>query len=112
MHISWAVIIILAVLLTIAATTAAIVWVLRQYREKARNAGYPSLSGYLRAAPRTDQEMRDAVDLTLKGLIICLLGLLFPPFLLVGVIALYYGARKVAYSSLGLGLVDDAEPST
>ena len=53
--------------------------------------------------------LREAVDLALKGMVICLLGLLFPPFLLIGVIALYYGARKIAYSSMGLGLFDDAD---
>lgn len=70
--------------------------------------GYPSRSEFLRAAPATDEEKRHAADLMLKGVIICLCGLLFPPALLVGAIPLFYGARKVCYASMGLGLVDDA----
>ncbi|MBZ5499732.1 MAG: hypothetical protein LAP85_25310 [Acidobacteriia bacterium] len=78
-------------------------------RRKARQAGYATLGAYLRAAPRSDAEKRDAVDLALKGLVICLLGLILSPFLLVGVIPFFYGARKVAYTSMGLGLVDDGD---
>ena len=47
--------------------------------------------------------------MALKGLVISALGLLFPPFLLIGLFPLFYGARKLAYASMGLGLVDDAE---
>jgi len=81
---------------------------LRGQRRFARQAGYPSLGAYLRAAPQTDDEKRAAIDLALKGLVVCLLGLLFPPLLLIGLIPLFYGARKVVYASMGLGLVDDA----
>jgi len=80
-------------------------------KERARRAGFASTVEYLRAAPRTDDEKRDAVDLALKGLVVCALGLLFPPFLLVGLFPLFYGARKLAFASMGLGLVDDAERS-
>ena len=52
--------------------------------------------------------VRAAVDLALKGLVICLLGLIMPPVLLMGLFPLFYGARKIAYASMGLGLVDDA----
>jgi hypothetical protein len=76
---------------------------------RARKFGYESTRAYLRAAPRSDAEKRDAVDLALKGLASCVLGLLFPPFVLVGLIPLFYGGRKVVYASMGLGLVDDAE---
>ena len=86
----------------------AMLW--RVYQRQAANAGYASLGEFLRAAPRTDEEKRDAVDLTLKGVVICLLGLLFPPFLLIGLFPFFHGARKMAYASMGLGLVDDAEP--
>ena len=64
---------------------------------------------YLRAAPQTDDEKRDAADLALKGLVLCLLGLLFPPLLLFGLIPFFYGARKVVYASMGLGLADDPD---
>ena len=85
-----------------------LVWVLiRGQRRIAKSLGYPSLSAYLRAAPQTDAEKRAAVDLALKGLVICLLGLMMPPVLLIGLFPMFYGARKIAYASMGLGLVDD-----
>ena len=84
------------------------VWLLlRSQRRMARSLGYPSLSAYLRAAPQTDEEKRAAVDLALKGMVICLLGLLMPPVLLIGLFPMFYGVRKIAYASMGLGLVDD-----
>lgn len=78
-------------------------------RRRVKRFGYPSTVAYLRAAPRSDAEKRDAADLALKGLVFCVLGLLFPPFILVGLIPLFYGGRKLAYASMGLGLVDDAD---
>ena len=57
----------------------------------------------------TYEEKQDAVDLALKGLVVCVLGLLFPPLLLVGVFPLFFGIRKLAYSSMGLGLLDDSD---
>jgi hypothetical protein len=41
--------------------------------------------------------------------VLCLLGLLFPPFVLVGLVPLFYGGRKLVYASMGLGLVDDGD---
>jgi hypothetical protein len=84
-----------------------IAFLFRSIRRQTRRAGYSSMAAYLRAAPRTDQEKRDAADLALKGLAICLLGLLFPPLLLIGLFPFFYGARKVVYATMGLGLVDD-----
>jgi hypothetical protein len=78
-------------------------------RRQARRSGYTSVGAYLRAAPQSDEEKRDAVDLALKGLVICLIGLVFPPFLLFGLFPLFYGTRKMMYASMGLGLVDDAD---
>ena len=75
---------------------------------RTRRFGYPSTGAYLRAAPRSDEEKRDAADLALKGLVLCVLGLMFPPFILVGLVPLFYGGRKLVYASMGLGLVDDA----
>ena len=77
--------------------------------KRAKRFGYPTTGAYLRAAPRSDEEKRDAADLALRGLVCCLLGLLFPPFVLVGLIPLFYGGRKLVYASMGLGLVDDAD---
>jgi hypothetical protein len=76
---------------------------------RAKRFGYPTKRAYLRAAPRTDDEKRDAVDLALKGIACCALGLLFPPFVLAGLVPLFYGGRKLVSASLGLGLVDDAD---
>jgi hypothetical protein len=76
---------------------------------RTRRLNYPSVGAYLRAAPRSDAEKQDAADLVLKGLVFCLLGLLFPPFVLVGLVPLFYGGRKLLYASMGLGLVDDPE---
>lgn len=76
---------------------------------RANRLGYPSVRAYLRAVPRTDDEKHDAVNLAMKGLMVALLGVIFAPIVLVGLIPLFYGGRKVAYASLGLGLVDDAD---
>ena len=86
---------------------AAMVWV--SFRRQVRRLGYRSVGEYLRAVPRSDEEKRDAVSLALKGLVLCFLGLVFPPLLLIGVFPLFFGARKVAWTSMGLGLVDDAD---
>jgi hypothetical protein len=96
-------------LLVPVAGATVLLWVLvRGQRRIARAAGHPSLIAYLRAAPQTDAEKKAAADLALKGLVICFLGLIFPPLLLVGLFPFFYGARKVVYTSMGLGLLDDA----
>ncbi len=86
-----------------------VVRLLRGEKRRAREAGFPSLSAYLKAAPQTDLEKQAAVDLALKGVVICLLGLMVPPLLLVGLFPLFYGVRKIIYASMGLGLLDDAQ---
>jgi hypothetical protein len=86
---------------------AAMVW--RTKRQKARRLGYRSIGEYLRAVPRTDEEKQDAVDLALKGLAVCLIGVFLRPLFLIGIFPLYYGTRKVLYAFMGLGLVDDAD---
>jgi hypothetical protein len=80
-------------------------------RRRAKRFGYDSMSAYLRAVPRTDEERRDAADLALKGVVLCILGVIFAPLVLIGLMPLFYGGRKLAYASLGLGLVDDSDPS-
>lgn len=105
----------LAILIAAAIITAIVLLLgvgallVRRTQRRAQNMGYPSIGAYLQAAPRSDQEKRDAVDLALKGLVACLLGLVFPPLLLVGIFPLFYGARKIAWAEMGLGLVDDAD---
>lgn len=83
-------------------------WIL--FGQRADRFGYPTTRAYLRAAPRTDEEKRDAADLALKGVTCCALGLLFAPFVLIGLLPLFYGGRKLVYASMGLGLVNDADP--
>ena len=80
------------------------------FGRRARRFGYPSTGAYLRSAPGTDAEKRDAADLALRGLVLCVLGILLPPLVLVGLVPLFYGGRKLTYASMGLGLVDDADP--
>lgn len=84
--------------------------ILRPHLRASRRLGFESFGEYLRAAPVSDEEKRDAVDLTMKGVVLCLLGLLFPPLLLIGLPPLFFGGRKVAYGWMGLGLVDDSRP--
>jgi hypothetical protein len=96
------------VLLAIGASVWLVLRLLGGQKRLAREAGFPSLSAYLRAAPQTDQEKQAAVDLALKGVVICLLGLIVPPLLLIGLFPLFYGVRKIIYASMGLGLLDDA----
>ena len=78
-------------------------------RRRARKFGFSSTREYLRTAPRSDEERRDAVDLALKGLVLTMLGVVIQPLVFVGLIPLFYGGRKLMYASLGLGLVDDGE---
>jgi hypothetical protein len=75
---------------------------------RAGTLGFRSTREYLRAAPRSDEERRDAADLAMKGLVICMLGFIFPTLVLAGLVPLFYGGRKLAYASMGLGLVDDS----
>ena len=96
-------------LVFVVAVVGGLLLVLASLGRRATRFGYPSRAAYLRAAPRSDPEKRDAVDVTLQGLALCVLGLLFPPFVLVAVVPLYYGGRKLVYASMGLGLVDDPD---
>lgn len=79
------------------------------FGRRARRFGYGSRRAYLQAAPRTDEERKDAADLALKGLVLCLLGLLLAPLVLVGLVPLFHGGRKLVYASMGLGLMDDGD---
>jgi hypothetical protein len=79
------------------------------WRRRAKRAGYQTVRAYLRAAPRTDEEKRHAVELAVRGLAWCLLGILFPPLVLVGVVPLMYGTRKLCLAWLGVGIVDELD---
>ena len=61
----------------------------------------------LEKVPVTDREKREAVELTLRGVMFCVLGLLFPPLVLLGLVPLYYGLRKLALASMGVDLLED-----
>ena len=75
-------------------------------RRRISQLGYTSRWEYLRAIPRSDAERKDAADLAVRGLVICALGLVFAPIVFVGLVPLFYGARKLAWALLGLGLLD------
>jgi len=77
------------------------------WRGRLRRRGYPGLLAYLRELPRTDAERLDAVELSLKGAMLCLLGLLFPPILIIGLVPLYFGLRKLAAVRLGIKSLDE-----
>ncbi len=81
------------------------------WRGRIRRQGYPSLRAYLRELPRTDEEKLDAVELTLKGAMLCLLGLLFPPIIIIGVVPLYFGLRKLAAVQLGIKSLEADQPT-
>ena len=99
-----------AILIVFPVVLLLVAWGFRQwFRRLATRAGCATIGEYLRTPPRSDQERQDAVDLALKGLVICLLGAIFPPAVLLGIFPLFYGGRKLAYAWMGLGLVDDAE---
>jgi hypothetical protein len=81
------------------------------WRRRVQRRGYPGLLAYVRELPRSDDERLDAVELALKGAALCILGILFPPFIVVGLVPLYYGARKVAAWRLGLIGDDQGKPA-
>jgi len=78
-------------------------------RRKARRAGYQRVRDYLQAAPRSEWEKKDAVTMLMRGVVICLLGLVFTPFFLFGLLPLYYGGRKIFMILLGLDLLAEAD---
>ena len=56
--------------------------------------GYASLGAYLAAAPRTDAEKRDAVNLALQGLVLCFLGVIFAVLVTVALVLYFaYGGK-------------------
>ena len=84
------------------------------FAHRAKRFGYRSTGAYLRAAPRSDPEKRDAIDLALKGIVYFLLaGFFIPvvgPFVVfTALIPIFYGVRKLVFAWMGLGLVDDAD---
>ena len=95
-----------------AVVPVAIVLVAVLVKRRATRFGYASAGAYLQAVPRSDAEKRDAADLVLRGVVFCVLGVLFAPFVLVGLVPLFYGGRKLVYASMGLGLVDDADQTS
>ena len=95
------------ILLFFASMIALVIWIgRRMLLRRARNYEYDSLFDYLRAVPTTDAQKQDAVDLALKGGVIVILGVLFPPLTFVGLLPLYYGLRKITMTLMGLGLTD------
>ena len=94
-------VVVLVVLLTIT-------WLLiRRLRRRARRMGYPGVLIYLRAMPRNGAEKRDAVRLFALGLVLSFLGIIFHAFLIIGLVPLYYGCRKIGEVMLGSAFPDE-----
>jgi hypothetical protein len=75
----------------------------RHLRRRANQFGYEGILAYLRAVPRDEAEKRDAVDLAMIGVVLCLLGFAFFLLLLIGIFPLYYGVRKLLLIAMGIG---------
>ena len=99
----------LVLVVTLAVFAAIMIFIVRRLRRNAAAAGYPSVGAYLRAVPRNDEEKRQAVDLALKGVVLCVLGLFFPPLIFIGVFPFYYGARKLVLVWLGLDILAEID---
>ncbi len=80
------------------------------WRRRLQRRGYPGVRAYFLELPRTDAEKMDAVELTLKGVVLCCLSLLFPPLIILGLFPLYFGIRKLASSQLGIKSLEANEP--
>ena len=85
------------------------VTIIRGLKAKAVAAGYSGVHEYLRAAPRNDEEKLEAVDMALKGAVLFIAGLIFPPLILFGLFPFYYGTRKLCLTSFGLGPMENGE---
>lgn len=97
----------LFILLFFAVVAITVFWVGRLILlKRGRANGYASARNYLSAVPATDAQKLDSVDLALKGGVMVILGVLFPPLIFVGLVPLYYGIRKITLTLMGLGLTD------
>ena len=76
--------------------------VISRLRAAAAEFGYDGVRTYLRAIPGTNAERGDAIELTMRGGLICLVGAIFPLIVLVGMFPLYYGVRKLLYANFVL----------
>jgi len=95
------------ILIVLAAMLGGAYWLGRMILlKRARGMGFELVGVYLRAVPRTDEQKLDAVDLAAKGILITVMGLIFTPLIIVGLVPLYYGLRKVTTNLMGLGIVD------
>lgn len=72
--------------------------------KRAKRLGYSSVGAYLQAIPSSDDEKTDAADLALKGAVVCLFGINFFPLLVIGLVPLYYGGKKILLALMGMGL--------
>ncbi len=80
-------------------------------RRRAIQAGFKGVNDYMLAAPRNDQERREAINMTFRGLVFCALGIVFSPLMLFGLVPLYYGGRKITLAMLGMDLLGEADGS-
>ena len=93
---------VLVVLGIVLVAAAVVVGIMAKLNSAVVRNGHRSFGAYIRTTPRNDAEKRDAIDMALGGLVLCIIGMVLSPIFLLGLYPFYYGARKVAYSSLGV----------
>ncbi len=71
---------------------------------------FRQLKVYLRKFPQTKKEELEAVELTLKGAVLFVLGWFFFPLLVISLVPLYYGLRKLAAIRLKLREDEEGRP--
>ena len=84
--------------IAIIGAVTAIGWHLLSRRAQA--LGLDSVGDYLAQVPRTEAEIEDAIDLTVKGLVLAVLGVAIGPLILIAPVPLFYGVRKLLRSRL------------
>lgn len=95
-------------LLQIVATIVALVLLLT-WRRRLTRRGYRGAFDYLRSLPQTDSQKRDALDLLMRGIVMCPIGIIVWPLLVVGVFSVYYGVRKLCMVWMGLEILDEPD---
>ena len=109
MNLSWFTVVVALFLAVAVSFFVVAVIIIRRLKAKAVAAGYSGVHEYLRAAPRNDEEKMEAVDMVLKGAVLFITGLIFPPLILLGLFPFYYGTRKLCLTSFGLGPMENGE---
>ncbi len=99
------------VLFMIVLTVVLVVLLLVRWRPRILRAGYPGLYAFLHCVPRTDAQKRDALDLTLRGLVLFIVGAVLQPLWVIGAFLFYYGIRKFCMIWMGLEILEGTDES-